>query len=131
GLLVALAELASSYDGVMVIDVEVDPAAAERFRIVGEGDRVALAVYRLVEQALQNALKHGNATRARVAVNLRDRADLELLVDADGDAPPAQRYPGNGTAIINAWLDDVGGRWSLAAGAAGGSRFAAQISLGR
>lgn len=127
GLIVALNELATSYEGVMVVDVEFDPAAAERFRIVDEDDRVALAAYRLAEQALQNALKHGHGSRARVVLNLRDRPHPELVVESDGDAPASGRVAGNGTAIINAWLDDVGGRWSLEAGADGGSRFSAVI----
>jgi glucose-6-phosphate-specific signal transduction histidine kinase len=115
----------------MAIDIDFDAAAAERFRIVADDDRVALALYRITEQALQNALKHGHATWARVALNLRDQPLLELIVEADGDAPSATRVAGNGTAIINAWLDDVGGNWSLAAGVASGSVFRASIALSR
>jgi len=127
GLIVALNELAAFYDGVMIVEVEFDPAAAERLRMVTDDDRVALAAYRLAEQALQNALKHGHASWARVVLNLRDRPQLELIVEADGDAPARNRVAGNGTAIINAWLDDVGGTWSLETGADGGSRFSAVI----
>jgi glucose-6-phosphate-specific signal transduction histidine kinase len=127
GLIVALNELAAFYDGVMIVEVEFDPAAAERLRMVTDDDRVALAAYRLAEQALQNALKHGHASWARVVLNLRDRPQLELIVEADGDAPARNRVAGNGTAIINAWLDDVGGQWGLLPADGGGSRFRATL----
>lgn len=127
GLIVALGELATTYDGVMAVDVEFCPAAAKRFRIVGEGDRMALAVYRLAEQALQNALKHGQAAMASVKVSVVTDGATQLLVEADGLAPPDDRVPGDGAAITNAWLDDVGGGWSLGAGERGGSCFCAVI----
>jgi signal transduction histidine kinase len=127
GLIVALNELAGSYAGVMRVDVEFDAAAAERFRIVGEDDRTALAIYRLSEQALQNALKHGRASTAHIRVSVSDGTPTTLLVTADGTAPARDRVAGNVTAIINAWLDDVGGTWSLDADESGGSSFRATI----
>jgi signal transduction histidine kinase len=130
GLIVALHELAGSYAGVMAVDVEFDDDAAARFRIVEEDDRIALALYRLVEQALQNALKHGGAGWAHVAIEMPAEHHVALTVEADGAAPSSTRVAGNGTAIINAWLGDVGGTWSLDAGEAGGSRFRAAIALG-
>ena len=127
GLIVAMSELAASYDGVMAIDIDFDAAAAERFRIVADNDSVALALYRITEQALQNALKHGNAKQARIGVELADRAAVQLTIAADGTAPGPGTSPGNGTAIINAWLDDVGGQWSLTPSDDGGSRFRATV----
>ena len=127
GLIVAMSELAASYDGVMAIDIDFDAAAAERFRIVADDDSVALALYRITEQALQNALKHGNAKQARISVELADGAAVQLTIGADGTAPRPGASPGNGTAIINAWLDDVGGQWSLTPSDDGGSRFRATV----
>ena len=127
GLIVALSELATSYAGVMAVEVEFDAAASERFRIVAEDDRVALAAYRLAEQALQNALKHGRATHSRVMVTMPEGNQVTLLITADGLPPAGTGTTGNGTAIINAWLGDVGGTWSLDAGDDGGSRFWATI----
>lgn len=127
GLIAAMSELAATFEGVMIVDIDVDAAAADRFRIVGDDDRAALAIYRLAEQALQNALKHGHASRARVVLSLAGRTGAQLVVEADGTAPSAQRIPGYGTAIVNAWLDDVGGQWTLTAREGGGSRFRAEI----
>ena len=127
GLIVSMSELAASYDGVMAIDIDFDAAAAERFRIVADDDSVALALYRITEQALQNALKHGHATRVRVDVELSSGSTVLLNIAADGTAPAAGAVPGNGTAIINAWLDDVGGQWGLLPADGGGSRFRATL----
>jgi hypothetical protein len=122
-----MSELAASYDGVMVVDVDFDVAAAERFRIVADDDSVALALYRITEQVLQNALKHGNAKQARIGVELADGAAVQLTIAADGTSPERGASAGNGTAIINAWLDDVGGQWSLTPSDDGGSRFRATV----
>ena len=127
GLIVSMSELAASYDGVMAIDIDFDAAAAERFRIVADDDSVALALYRITEQALQNALKHGHATRVRVDVELSSGSTVLLNIAADGTAPAAGAVPGNGTAIINAWLDDVGGQWGLLPADGGGSLFRATL----
>jgi signal transduction histidine kinase len=127
GLLVALSDLAASYAGVMAVHLDVDAAASERFRIVADDDRVALALYRITEQALQNALKHGQATQVDASVVMRDTQTVVLTLEADGAAPLAGSVPGDGTAIINAWLDDVGGTWTLTAGMGGGSRFLAVL----
>ena len=127
GLIVSMSELAASYDGVMAIDIGFDAAAAERFRIVADDDSVALALYRITEQALQNALKHGHATRVRVDVELSSGSTVLLNIAADGTAPAAGAVPGNGTAIINAWLDDVGGQWGLLPADGGGSLFRATL----
>lgn len=129
GLLVALHELGSSYEGVMHVEVAFDDAAAERFRIVDEDDRVALAVYRLTEQALQNALKHGGAAGAHVGVSVPSAHEAVVVVEADGAPPARERMAGNGTAIINAWLDDIGGSWSLDSAGDGGSCFRASLAL--
>jgi two-component system sensor histidine kinase UhpB len=126
GLVVALRELADTYAGVMEVDIEVEAAAAARFRRVLEGDRVALGVYRITEQGLQNALKHGRATKATVRVGSTDGA-VRLRILADGDEPPINGRAGTGVAIVNAWLDDLGGEWTLVPHALGGSVFDVRI----
>jgi signal transduction histidine kinase len=126
GLIVAMSELATSFNGVMAVDVDFDAATAGRFRIVSGDDHVALALYRISEQVLQNAIKHGRATHAQVSVTQSSGAEVLLSIDVDG-APPAKVAPGNGTAIINAWLDDVGGQWGLLPADGGGARFRATL----
>lgn len=126
GLIVALGELAASYADVMAVEVAFGDEAAERFRIVEEGDRIALAVYRVAEQGLQNALKHGAARRARIEVDCDDRvAVVRVVDDGRGVAPVAES--GAGSAVISAWVDDLGGSWSLTAAVGGGAVLEARI----
>jgi signal transduction histidine kinase len=128
GLIVALRELADGHAGVMLIEVEVAAPAAERFRIVAPGDRLALAVYRIAEQGVQNALKHGAATRAVVEVSISPSGAARLVVRANGRPPGPRPVPGVGSAIISAWLDDVGGAWSLGAAPGGvGSELVVEL----
>ena len=63
----------------------------------------------------------------RVDVELSSGSTVLLNIAADGTAPAAGAVPGNGTAIINAWLDDVGGQWGLLPADGGGSRFRATL----
>ena len=128
GLIVALRELADQYAGVVEVELAFDEAAAERFRMVRADDRTALALYRLAEQALQNALKHGRAQTARIDVALVGTG-ASIVVTADGSPPVELPVAGEGTAIVNAWVDDLSGTWSLAAGADGGSVFTAVIGV--
>jgi signal transduction histidine kinase len=57
------------------------------FRVEGEPvalpPGVDLAAYRVIQEALTNALKHAGPARARVVVHYRD-PDLELEVEDDG-----------------------------------------------
>ena len=73
------------------------------FRV--EGDRVALqpgpelAAYRVVQEALTNALKHGGPTRAQVTVRFAAHG-LELDVVDHGGAVAARPVNGDGHGLI-------------------------------
>jgi signal transduction histidine kinase len=84
------------------------PALAEQLRqsgldveLVADGESVALspgldlAVYRVVQEALTNALKHGGPGRAQVSVR-HGRDSLEIEVIDKGHAQPAQEGTGFG-----------------------------------
>ncbi|MFM8611827.1 MAG: sensor histidine kinase [Actinomycetota bacterium] len=126
GLIVALGELAASYADVMAVEVAVGAGAAERFRIVDEGDRVALAVYRVAEQGLQNALKHGGARAARVEVDCDAEVTVVRVVD-DGRGVTPDAVSGTGSAVISAWVDGLGGGWALHPGPDGGAVLEARL----
>jgi signal transduction histidine kinase len=58
---------------------------------------VQLAAYRIVQEALTNTLRHGQASRAAVAV-LVDETSLELSVADDGEGDPFTIERGRGIA---------------------------------
>lgn len=122
GLLQALEELAALYADVMPVAFEFPEEIAERFRPVGDPDETALALYRITEQVLLNALKHARATSVSVALAQLPDGRVRLEVVSDGVPPDVEAEPGTGTATINAWLDAVGGWWDLGAAPEGGAR---------
>ena len=121
GLLASLRDIAPLYGDVMKVEFAFDEASQERFRLPDDGDEEALALYRITEQGLQNALKHGRASFARVSLMGVGTSQIRLTITTNGEPPVANWKPGDGVAIINAWLDSVGGGWSLKAGPQGGA----------
>jgi signal transduction histidine kinase len=73
------------------LDVEVE--------VSGPGDEVpasvGLAVYRIVQEALTNTLRHGSARSAAVTVEVADTS-LEVSVVDDGTGDPSGFHPGRG-----------------------------------
>ena len=121
GLLASLRDIAPLYEDVMKVEFAFDEASQERFRLPDDGDEEALALYRITEQGLQNALKHGRASFARVSLMGVGASQIRLTITTNGEPPIENWKPGDGVAIINAWLDSVGGGWSLKAGPQGGA----------
>ena len=122
GLLQALEELAALYADVMPVTFDFPEQTEERFRPVGEQDETALALYRITEQVLLNALKHARATSVEVALTELLDGRVRLEITADGVPPETDVEAGTGTATINAWLDAVGGWWDLGVASHGGTR---------
>jgi signal transduction histidine kinase len=82
--------------------VEQVGRAGLRVELVVEGTEAALppgidlSAYRIVQEALTNALRHGGSGRARVLVRYGEH-DLELRIDNDGPAGRSDEGPaGNG-----------------------------------
>ncbi len=88
---------------------------------------VEQAAYRLLQEALTNAVKHAPGGRAEVAVDVTD-GRLVLRVDS-GDGRPAGAVPGAGLGLLTmreraeslggrfaaGWADGTRSRWSVAA----------------
>ena len=71
-----------------------------------EGDKVPLprsldqSAYRIIQEALTNALRHAGDTIAHVAVRYRaDRLELEVVNDSHGNRPPSD-HAGGGRGLI-------------------------------
>ena len=122
GLLQALEELAALYQDVLSVEFDVADDIADRFRPIGAQDETALALYRVIEQVLLNALKHGRATRAEISMASLPDGRVRVVCATDGAPPAPVSVPGTGTATINAWLDAVGGWWDVSEGVDGGAR---------
>jgi two-component system sensor histidine kinase UhpB len=92
-----------------------------RFQMSIEGlaerypDSVELTVYRCIQEAVTNALRHGGADR--IAITLRAAEDgrmLALRVEDDGVGMAPDAEPGFGLIGIGERLSALGGTWRIA-----------------
>jgi signal transduction histidine kinase len=60
---------------------------------------IDLSAYRIVQEALTNALKHAHATRAEVVV-CYGAHDIQVEVTDDGQGPPPSAVPSQGAGMI-------------------------------
>jgi signal transduction histidine kinase len=88
---------------------------------------VGLAAYRIVQEALTNALKHSGATSAGVLVEVTGRR-VQLQVADDGGGDPSALQPGRGILGMNERAAMHGGRVEL--GRDGQGRFVVTAELG-
>jgi signal transduction histidine kinase len=81
-------------------DVEGLPAAVD------------LAAYRIVSEALSNAVRHGGATAILVRLQ-RERDWLRVEVSDDGTGIEPDAVPGVGLASMRARAEELGGSFSV------------------
>jgi len=124
----ALAQLARQYEPAMTTAVHVDDAI--------DSDRasttvsILLGLYRITEQALLNAVKHGQACHASVTA-VANHDGVRLTVENDGRTfSSSESNPGNGTAVIASWCGALGGSWSIGPRETGGAVLVATIPNG-
>jgi signal transduction histidine kinase len=87
-----------------------------------------LAVYRIVQESLTNALKHAGASSARVLIDRRpDRIWVEVVDDGRGTPSGLALELGNGLRGMRERVTALGG--SFQAGAAGDGGFAVRAVL--
>ena len=112
GLASSLEELGARFQKTTSLSVIVNTSAAE---LPAE---MSLALYRISEQALLNAVVHGGAQNCVVKVSMSDKREskryISLSVENDGyQLEPNASHLGTGTAIIDAWVTKFGGSWSI------------------
>jgi signal transduction histidine kinase len=104
-----------------------------RLEVTGESTPlpggVELSVYRIVQEALTNALKHSDATNVTVTLAFRDD-DLELEVVDDGTATPGAATTGQGLIGMRERVALLGGELEAGQRGGGGFRVAARLPVG-
>jgi PAS domain S-box-containing protein len=93
--------------------------------------RIALCIYRVLQEALQNALKHSDAKRAGVTL-YGDGDRIELTVRDSGigfDPEDAIKGRGLGLASVNERLKAVGGQLTIVSAPKRGTRIHALVPL--
>jgi signal transduction histidine kinase len=93
---------------------------------------VDLTAYRVVQEALTNALKHGEGARARVLLRYCDDAlELEIADDGRGPPPDGTHTPGHGLIGMRERVDLFGGSLETGERRGGGFVVRATIPLSR
>jgi signal transduction histidine kinase len=122
--LAELSELVTGYrDAGLPVRVEV---RGEPMPLPGG---VELSVYRIVQEALTNALKHANPTNVTVTVAFRaGRLDLEVV--DDGVPTPGTAATGQGITGMRERVALLGGKLEAGEREGGGFRVTAQLPIG-
>jgi signal transduction histidine kinase len=72
-------------------------------------EETKLGLYRIIEQAVINSIKHGPAANVRISLERSSADQLVLAVEDDGPGSKADGS-GTGTVVIDAWVSKLGGR---------------------
>ncbi|QFR33753.1 ATP-binding protein [Ancylobacter sp. TS-1] len=98
---------------------------AERY-----GDSVDITVYRCIQEAVTNALRHGGARHIAVSLHVDLRAGrLHLVVEDDGLGVPAGAARGYGLLGIEERVGALGGSWRLVPARPSGTRVEMSVPL--
>jgi signal transduction histidine kinase len=105
--------------------VEIEVALPARL-----GGDIETAVYRMVQEALTNAIKHAAATRVAISVQQRDD-EVSILVEDDGAGFDPERVSSDryGLTAMRDRLALLGGRFSLSSAPGAGVTLQATIPL--
>ena len=72
---------------------------------------VKLGVYRIIEQAMLNALVHGPATKVQIIITDELEGSIKIIVSDNGPGTTIEEVsPGVGSAIIDSWVGILGGK---------------------
>ena len=76
--------------------------------VEGLEEEMKLGLYRIIEQAVINSIKHGPAENIGISVARSPLEQLLLTVEDDGPGAKADGS-GTGTVVIDAWISKLGG----------------------
>lgn len=105
GLHAAIDALREQYGSNMEVAIEID-AATEDLDV-----KLLLGIFRVVEQAVLNALVHGPAKQVRINVNTDSTGLTSITVSDNGPGTSVEDIvPGLGTSIIDSWVGILNGK---------------------
>jgi signal transduction histidine kinase len=88
---------------------------------------VEVAVYRIVQEALTNVVRHSHARACTIRVRLEDALHLEISDDGVGIAP--NRHTGVGLHSMRERAEELGGTLRVEALPSGGTRISADLPV--
>jgi signal transduction histidine kinase len=95
------------------LDIDVDLAHEQGRALVRLAPEVETAAYRIVQEALTNAIKHGGATRASLELLERDAVVTILVRDNGSGFDPSASTDGFGLIGMHERVELLGGKLEL------------------
>ena len=89
---------------------------------------VEVAIYRIVDEALANVVRHAQANHCMVSIS-RTSGGIRLTIDDDGAGIAPDRISGVGLQSMRERALELGGSFAVAAGAMGGTRIVAELPV--
>lgn len=82
--------------------------------IENHDSEIKLGIYRIIEQAMLNALVHGPATKVQLVISNENDGFTKIIVSDNGPGTNLEEVsPGVGSAIIDSWVGILRGRRSI------------------
>lgn len=126
GLLPALRELAANVEEACGIVCRLECSGPD----IPVAPETAMHLYRLAQEAINNAVKHGKARRVTLRL-LRRGECITLCIEDDGVGLPANRPVGRGLGlrIMNYRAQKIGGQFDLRSNERGGTTVSCSFAL--
>lgn len=120
GLIPALQSMGDRLEKTVAVEMELDEDLVSQEkanrRLIPE--QVKLAAYRIAEEALTNAIKHGKSSRVTIELSRSAEGSLRLAVRDNGRGfDPAKASSGMGILMMQDYAETVGGKCLIHSGA--------------
>lgn len=83
------------------------------------GPRAILSIYRMIQEATANCIRHANATSLDIIARWSRAQDLEIIISDDGDGMRPNHQPGRGLISLKNRARDLGGTVAISSAAGG------------
>ena len=134
GLAPAFRSLADRFSAGPAVEVALDEEIVEREKAdpTSVPEPVKLAVYRIAEEALTNAVEHARAGHATVRLDTSREGWLRLTVRDDGQGFDVESVPdGRGVPTMQDYADALGGQCVVLSAPGTGTEVTAMLPLAR
>jgi signal transduction histidine kinase len=125
GLAPALEWLGRDFQRRTGLDVRVSMSGP--MSVLNEAQRTC--IYRVVQEALTNVVRHAGAAGADVAVTFERRSVIVTIQDDGRGLPPARRGAGLGLVGIEERARDLGGTFVIGPGVPSGTRLQVRLPM--
>ena len=122
GLSAAVRELAQTHEPQLEVtqDINIEQIDDKTREIV------EIACYRIIEQALVNAVVHGEASMAEVRVSC-DGPMILVEISDNGSSTTGEVIQGSGLSLVDNWTNSLDGSWNLSLRPGRGATLSCQL----